>query len=196
MRPADEVKVVFVKEFADDLCAKGEADSSVVFSPAHGVLVGVRPQQVAQQPLVGHVCRPHDATDLLHALEVGAEAAVAAEDLFVDYGSHRQAVEAVGERLPQLDVVAALALIVEAVYPVDGGALVVAAQQKEVLRVLDLVGQKQADGLQRLLPSVDVVAQEQVIGLRWETAVLEKTQQVIVLAVYVTCNQHKFTAQD
>lgn len=186
MRPADEVKVVFVEEFADDLGAEGEADSSVVLSPAHGVLVRVGPQQVTQQALVGHVSRPHDTTDLLHALQVGTEAAVAAEDLLVDYGRHRQAVEAVGERLPQLDVVAALALVVEAVYPVDGGALVVAAQQKEVLRVLDLVGQQQADGLQRLLPSVDVVAQEQVIGLRWETAVLKQTQKVIVLAVYVT----------
>ena len=44
-----------------------------------------------------------------------------------------------------------LTLIVEAVDSVYAGALVVAAQQKEILRVLDLVGQQQADGLQRLL---------------------------------------------
>ena len=41
--------------------------------------------------------------------------------------------------------------IVESVYPVDGGALVVAAQQEEVLGVLDLVGQQQADRLKALL---------------------------------------------
>ena len=53
--------------------------------------------------------RSGQAPDLLHGLEVGAEAAVAAEDLLVHDGGHRQAVEAVGERLPQLDVVPPLA---------------------------------------------------------------------------------------
>jgi len=51
-----------------------------------------------------------------------------------------------------------LTLVVEAVDAVDGGALVIAAQQEEVLRVLDLVREQQADGLQALLPAVDVVA--------------------------------------
>lgn len=69
------------------------------------------------------------------------------EDLLVDDGGNGQAVEAVGERLPQLDVVTALALIVETVDAVDGCALVVAAEDEEVLRVLDLVGQKEANSL-------------------------------------------------
>lgn len=51
---------------------------------------------------------------------------------------HRQAVEAVGERLPQPDVVPSLALIIEAVYPIDGRALMVPAEQEKVLWVLDL----------------------------------------------------------
>jgi len=50
---------------------------------------------------------------------------------------------------------------------------VVAAQQKEVLRIFDLVGQQQADGLQGLLAPIDVVAEEQVVGGRGESAVLE-----------------------
>ena len=61
------------------------------------------------------------------------------ENLLVDDGSNGQAVEAVGECLPQLDVVPSFALVVEAVDAVDGGALVVAAEDEEVLRVLDLV---------------------------------------------------------
>ena len=43
------------------------------------------------------------------------------------------------------DAEAALALVVEAVDAVDGGALVVAPQQEEVVRVLDLVGEQQTD---------------------------------------------------
>ena len=134
-----EVEVVLVQELGDDLAAERERDAAVVLAPARYVLVRIGPEQVAEEALIGHVRRPHDPPDLLHRLEVGREAAVAAEDLLVDDGRHRQAVEAVGERLPQLDVVASLALVVEAVYAVDAGALVVAAQQEEILREFDLV---------------------------------------------------------
>ena len=58
---------------------------------------------------IRHVGRPHDSPDLFHGLQVGAEAAVAAEDLFVHDGGNGQTVEAVGERLPQLDVESPLA---------------------------------------------------------------------------------------
>ena len=61
----------------------------------------------------------------------------------------------------------------------------VAPEEEEVLWVLDLVGEQEADGLERLLPPVHVVAQEQVVGLWREPAVLEEAQQVRVLAVDV-----------
>ena len=48
------------------------------------------------------------------------------EDLFIDDGGNRQAVEAVRKCLPQLDVVAPFALVVETVDAVNGRALVVA----------------------------------------------------------------------
>lgn len=41
------------------------------------------------------------------------------EDLFVNKSGNREAVEAVGESLPQLDVVSALTLIVKTVDSVD-----------------------------------------------------------------------------
>ncbi len=109
MRPAYEVEVVLVEELGRHLGAEGERDAPVVLPPSHGVLVRVRPQQITEQPLVGHVRRSHDPADLLHRLQVRAEAAVAAEDLLVHDGRDRKAVEAVRERLPQLDVVPALA---------------------------------------------------------------------------------------
>ncbi len=40
-----------------------------------------------------------------------------------------------------------LTLIIEAIYTVDRGALVVATQQEEVFRIFDFVGQQEADGL-------------------------------------------------
>lgn len=80
------------------------------------------------------------------------------EDLLVDDGCNWQAVEAVCECLPQLDVVSPLALIVEAVDTIDRCAFVVAAEDEEVLRIFDLVCQQQTDSLEGLLASIYVVA--------------------------------------
>lgn len=57
------------------------------------------------------------------------------EDLLIDDCSNWQAVEAISERLPEFDVVPSLALVVEAVYPVDGCALVISAKDEEVFRI-------------------------------------------------------------
>ena len=135
-----------------------------------------------------YVGRSHDSPDLLHGVQVRAQAAVHGEDLLVDDGSDGQAVEAISESLPKLDVVSSLALIVETVDAVDGGTLVVAAQDEEVLGVLDLVGQEKADGLEGLLATVDVVTEEEVVGLGREAAVFEETEKVVVLAVNITAD--------
>lgn len=108
------------------------------------------------------------------------------KDLFVNYGGNRKAVEAIRKGLPKLNVVPTFALVVEPVDAVDRGALMVAAEDEKVLRVLDLVGKKQADGLQRLLSTIDVVTKEKVVGLRGETAVLEEAEKIVVLAVDIT----------
>ena len=135
-----------------------------------------------------YVGRSHDSPDLLHGVQVRAQAAVHGEDLLVDDGSDGQAVEAVGESLPKLDVVSSLALIVETVDAVDRGALVVTTENEEVLRVLDLVCEEQADCLQRLLATIDVVTEEEVVGLWGEAAIFEEPQQVVVLAVDISAD--------
>lgn len=83
----------------------------------------------------------------------------------------------------------ALTLVIETVDAVDAGTFVVATQQEEVLGVLDLVGQQQADGLQRLFAPVHVVTQEQVVALGGKAPVLKEPQQVVVLPVDVTCKR-------
>lgn len=191
MGTADEVHVMFLQEAGNHVRAKGEADTSVVFAPASDVFVGVRPQEITQKTTVRDVSWSHDTADLLHRVQVRAETAVHGEDLLVNDGCDGQAVEAVRKCLPQLDVVSALALIVETVDAVDGGALVVATQDEEVLWILDLVRQEKADGLERLLATVDVVTKEQVVCLWGETAVFEQTQEVIVLTVDVAADLNR-----
>ena len=210
---ADEVHVVFLQEAGDDVWAKGERDTAVVLGPAGDVLVRIGPEQIAEETAVGdlevdwsalgsgsdkrgadvffsptYISRAHDAADLLHRVQIGAQAAVHGEDLLVNDSRNGQAVEAVGECLPQLDVVATLALVVEAVDAVDRRALVVAAQDEEILGELDLVGKEQADGLERLLAAIYVVAEEEVVGLGREAAILEEAEQVVVLPVDIAAN--------
>ena len=64
----------------------------------------------------------------------------------------------------------------------------VSTEYEKVLGVLDLVGKEQADCLQGLLAAVDIVAEEEVVGLGREAAVLEQAQEVVVLSVYVTAD--------
>lgn len=79
-----------------------------------------------------------------------------------------------------------LTLVVEAVYSVNRGALMVSSQQKEVFWVFDLVSQQQTDGLQGLLASVYVVPQEQVVALWWKASIFKQPEQIIVLPVNIT----------
>lgn len=80
-----------------------------------------------------------------------------------------------------------LTLVVEPIDAIDRGALVVTAQKEEVLGILYLVGEEEADRLERLLPAVDVVAKKEVVGLGRKAPVLEQTQEIIVLPVRVSC---------
>lgn len=61
----------------------------------------------------------------------------------------------------------------------------VATQNKEVLGVLYLVGEQQANGLERLLATVHVVSEKEVVCFWGKAAVLEEAQEVIVLSVDV-----------
>jgi hypothetical protein len=98
-----------------------------------------------------------------------------------------------------------LTLIVETVNSVDAGLFVVSSQEEEVLGVEDLVSKKQADGFKRILPTIYVVSEEQVVIYRREAMLIfgisavvgihrvEDSQQIVVLPVDVTC--HHFITQ-
>ena len=81
-----------------------------------------------------------------------------------------------------------LTLVVETVDPVNRGALVVSSEQKEILWVFDFVSEEETDGLEGLFASVDVVAQEEVVGVWGEAAVLKESEEVVVLAVDVAAD--------
>ena len=107
------------------------------------------------------------------------------EYFLVDDCCNRQTIEAIGECLPQLDVVPPLALIVESVYAVDRCALVVPTQNKEVFWILDLVREKQTYGFERLFASVDIIPKEEVICFRWKASVFKEAEEIVILTMYI-----------
>ena len=96
-----------------------------------------------------------------------------AENFLVNESCDWQAVKHVAEDAPESDGVASLAFVVEAVNTVDLGTFVVSSEKEEVLGVLNFVAKKQTHRLDRLLSSVDVIAQEKIVRLRWEPSVLK-----------------------
>ena len=61
------------------------------------------------------------------------------KDLFIYDCCNGQAIEAVRERLPELDVVPPLAFIVEPINAVNRSTLMVSTQNEEILRVFDFI---------------------------------------------------------
>ena len=70
----DEIKIVLVEELCDYFCAKRVRDTSIILAPANDFLVWIGPEKVAEQAGVWHVGRSHDPTNLVHWLQIRAQA--------------------------------------------------------------------------------------------------------------------------
>lgn len=116
-----------------------------------------------------------------------------ADDLVVDQSSDRQAVEALSEHFPQFDAVPSLAFVVESINSIDSCAFVVSSQQEEVLWVLDLVSKQQADGLNVVFSSINVISKEKVVGIRRKLSVLKQSEQIVVLAMDIALGEAYLT---
>ena len=62
----------------------------------------------------------------------------------------------------------------------------ITTKNKEIFRILDLVCKKQADSLERLFTSINIIAKEQIVGFWWKSSVFEQAQEVIVLPMNIT----------
>jgi len=113
------------------------------------------------------------------------------EDLLIHYSCNGEAVESVREGTPDLDAVATLALLIKSVYTVDGGALVVATEEEEVLREFDLESEEEADGFKGLATAINVVTEEEVVALWGKATIFEETEKIIILPMSVTANLNR-----
>ena len=52
MCTTDQIHIVFLQEARHDIWTEGEGDTTIVLTPAGDILVGIRPQQIAEQTTV------------------------------------------------------------------------------------------------------------------------------------------------
>lgn len=159
MGSADQVQLQVLQELLDHSLGEGEADATIIHRPTLiQITIRVTPQDIAQQTLLGNDAWSLDGGDVVDGLQGWTQATMHAQNAITDKGTHRQAVEAVREDLPQLDAVASLALIVKAVESINGVGFVISSQDEEVVWVLHLVGEKETDGLNALLATIHIVS--------------------------------------
>ena len=108
-----------------------------------------------------------------------------AENFLVDEGGNGEAIEDVAEDAPESDRVPAFAFVVETVDSIDLRTFVIASQKEEVLGILDLVAEKKANGLDRLLSTVNVVTKEKIVRFGWEASIFKYSQKIVVLSMNI-----------
>ena len=111
MRPAYQIDVEISGEFLDDVLAEGVADAALVLSPPFYVGIGVRPQEIAEQSLIGELYGSFDAGDIRQIIEIGRQSAVHADDLLIDDRADGHHVEDICKIFPDLEVVPAFACL-------------------------------------------------------------------------------------
>jgi hypothetical protein len=84
--------------------------------------------------------------------------AVDAKDLACNNRGNGKRVEGINKSFPDLNVTSSFAFIVKAVDSGNVCAFVISAEKEEILRIFEFVAQEKQNGLQRLLPSIYVVA--------------------------------------
>ena len=188
MRPSNQRQtIVMIKRLADILPKRVPSSSRTNAPPTP--IIRIRPQQIAHGPFVRDLLYPVQRADVVQRVDTRGEAAVQAEDLVVDERRQGQVVEEVGEEFPHVRVaVFAQALVVEAVDLRDLARLVVAAQDGDALGVADFERDEEGHRLDGEVAAVDVVAHEEVVGVRVRPADLEELHQVVELAVDVAAD--------
>ena len=112
-----------------------------------------------------------------------------AEDLPVDNSAQCQAVKHFSTTSPYIQAsVLSDALIIKSVHLCDDSWLVVASQKSDSVFVPDFQGQKEQECLNAVFSSVDVIAHENVIGIRWESTDFEEFKEIVELAVDIAAN--------
>jgi hypothetical protein len=101
--------------------------------------------------------------------------------LVLDEGSQGEKIEEVGEKSPDVGIsVLAQTLVVEAVNLCDLPALVVSPEDGDAVAVAQLHCNKECDGLDRVVSSVDIIAHEKIVGVRGVSTDTKELREIVL----------------
>ena len=155
-------------------------------------IVGVRPDQVAHGTLVRDFLHAIQIASVIQCVNARTESTVQTENTIRHDRRHGQIIKGVGKVLPDVGVaVFSQALVVKAVDLSDLTALVVSAEDGDSRFVAHFEGHEKSDRFEGIVSAVDVVAHEQIIGLRTCSANAKKLRQIIKLTMNITANCYR-----
>lgn len=67
---ADEIKVMFLKEFGHFVSTKCIRYTSVILPPALNIIIWISPQKITKKALIWHISRASNITNLIQVLQV------------------------------------------------------------------------------------------------------------------------------
>ena len=136
MGAADQIQMEFLQEIEDHFFRKGVAHASRVRTPPLRLVpLGVRPEEVADEPLVGNVVGTLDRGDVGDGANVGRETSVRAEDPSSNNSTERKIAKAFGKTRIEVRTVASVALLAKPVKLIHCIRLMISAKQEHFVRV-------------------------------------------------------------
>ena len=212
MSPQDVLGLVGVKEVFDSVrselhdvsCAIGVSDEVRLNAQVLIAVGWVRPQDVYHKlllscgDLVNDLQWSLNSINLVKCVQCASNASMQADDSIINNSCKREPIKEIVDLVEDRVWVVWIfskptaALLSESESIVDPLVLVVSSQQMDLVWELDLQGHQQADGLQRVSTSVNIVTQEQVVitldisAVIWDSPQVEEPHQILVLSMDVS----------
>lgn len=142
--------------------------------------------------------RSSDLLNLLEADQCGADTTVEAYYSLLDDSGKREPVEEIVDLIEHRVVISRVlsksiaALLSESEGVVDPLVLMVSSQQMDLVWESDLECHQKADGLQRVVTSINIVTQEEIVVvfdisvLIWCSPKIEESHQILILAMDIS----------
>ena len=109
-----------------------------------------------------------------------------AKNLFVYNCCYRETIKTISENFPQFNGIFFFTLIIKTINSIDSRTFVVTPQQKKVFWVSDFISQKKSNCFNALSASIDIISKKKIIRVWWISAILEQSQQIVVLSMDIS----------
>ena len=144
VRSTDQIQVELLEEIEHHFLGERVAHAPLVRTPPlRLVALGVRPEQVADQALVGNVVGTLDRGDVGDGANVGRETSVRAEDPSSDKSTERKVTKAFGKTSIEVRTVTPVAFLAKPVQLIHCVRFVISAKQEHFVWVLHFQGKEQ-----------------------------------------------------